>query len=111
MPKQTSWRDDTRLLNEGLCLAMEWGENWLKPIQPRLCELHPELSRETLNEIDLFCRKAMQEAHELVKEMITNQGLNVNHEAYSRNLRERHPWINDENIARLHSQGMYYSLK
>ena len=32
------------LLNEGLGLAMDWGENWLSPINVRLRKLHPYLS-------------------------------------------------------------------
>ena len=36
---------NTTILNEGLSLAMEWGEQWLCPIQERLATAHPELSR------------------------------------------------------------------
>ena len=34
---------EAALLNYALDLAQEWGENWLRPIQPRLRKAYPRL--------------------------------------------------------------------
>ena len=48
------------LLNNGLELAMDWGEDWLAPIQDRLLQRHRSLRRDELDELDTACREAMK---------------------------------------------------
>ena len=50
----------SQVLNDGLRLAMEWGEYFLRPIQERLSKLYPELSKEQLDEYETICRAAME---------------------------------------------------
>lgn len=54
---------DTALLNEGLAMGMEFGTNWLQPIQKRLAKKHPQLSQAELDEYDRVCREAMNFGH------------------------------------------------
>ena len=99
------------LLNEGLALAMDWGENWLAPIQDRLLQLHPRLRRDELDEINAGCQEAMNFGHRTVYAMVREQGADVGPEAFAPALLARHPWVNAENSARLFSQSVYYACK
>lgn len=104
-PKQT------HLLNTGLSLAMEWGEDWLKPIQPRLAQQFPALAPEELDETNTICQKAMRFGHQLVGLLAKKDGLTVSQNAWETEFLQNYPWVNRENLSRLFSQGMYYALK
>ena len=102
------------ILNQGLSLAMEWGEHWLKPIQERLAVLHPELSKEELDGYNEVCRQAMFEGFEILYTLANpNQGENSSDVSTDRMgwMMEKYPWINKDNLSRLYSQGMYYAMK
>ena len=99
------------LRNEGLSLAMEWGKDWLMPIQARLAERHPMLSAAALDDLDAICRTAMRFGHQLVADFVSTYGPNVPRGVFADALRAQYPWIDDENMARLHSQGVYYAMK
>ena len=99
------------LLNEGLALAMDWGDNWLSPIQARLHKLHPSLSAAELEECNATCQSAMHLAYEAVHASIRDGSSAVSLEALASIVRARHPWVDDENLARLLRQGIYYAAK
>lgn len=102
------------ILNEGLHLAMAWGEDWLKPIQPRLAKLHPELSAGELEQYNTICQEAMQFGCEAAKQFaaIALAEENAqNLERFSSQIRQHYPWANNDNLSRLFSQGIYYALK
>jgi hypothetical protein len=106
------------VLNEGLALAMEFGENWLQPIQRRLGSKFPELTENELNHFDTICRKAMNEGDKFIyekldslssdKSTITRKDLYTLFESYMLQL---FPWINTPNLTQLFSQGCYYAYK
>ena len=102
------------ILNEGLHLAMAWGEDWLKPIQPRLAKLHSELSIEELEQYNTVCQEAMFFGWEQAKQytaIAMAEEHKRNLEMFSSQIRQRYPWTNDDNLSRLFSQGIYYALK
>jgi hypothetical protein len=104
---------DARILNAGLHLAMAWGEHWLKPIQARLHVQFPTLHPAELDSYDEVCRAAMTFGQEQV--LVALESAN-RHEAeglrlFQLALREKYPWIDDDNRTRLHSQGCYYAWK
>lgn len=104
---------DEGLLNAGLKLAMEFGEDWLAPIQSRLAKLHPELTPAELDEYDAACRKAMNFGHEQVADCL-RQAAGSQAEARRRFedlVRSQFDWIDDANLAHLFSQGCYYAWK
>lgn len=105
---------DQRILNDGLALAMEWGDDWLKPIQARLGREHPGLSVEDLDRYDKECRAAMTRGHHLVGKLAMQEGLQPSPEMFDRfcaDARRRDPWISDDNLSHLYSQGCYYAMK
>ncbi|MFZ5635975.1 MAG: hypothetical protein ACOY82_05245 [Pseudomonadota bacterium] len=99
------------LLNEGLHLAMAWGEDWLQPIQERLAQRHPELSRRELDEIDAICRTAMRFGHDAVYDLALKSGVDTKREDFDPIVSTRYPWVNGRNLAQLFNQGMYYAWK
>jgi hypothetical protein len=99
------------LLNEGLHLAMEWGEDWLKPIQKRLAALYPALSKGELDEINAICQEAMRFGHGVVCDITSKSGMETKPEDFESAMIARYPWVNSKNLSRLFSQGMYYTMK
>jgi len=101
-----------QILNNGLTLALEWGENWLKPIGPRLKEKYPNLSEEQLDLYNKICQQAMRSAQDLVYTMAESVGRhNLKYEEWESIIKTAYPWISQENRSHLFSQGMYYAWK
>jgi hypothetical protein len=99
------------LLNEGLGLAMDWGDSWLSPIQPRLHRLHPHLDARELEECNTTCQGAMRLAFEAVHASIREGSTNLAVETLAPIVTARYPWVDEENLARLLKQGTYYAAK
>jgi hypothetical protein len=104
---------DERILNVGLDLAMEFGKNWLQPIQTRLAKKFPTLSPAQLDEYERACREAMKFGHAQVPIQWRRAG---GQEKSARRLFDEvvlaaHPWITRTNLSHLFSQGCYYAWK
>ena len=110
-PSDSFPREKNHLLNTGLSLAMAWDADWLKPIQPRLAEQFPTLTPEELDEINASCQQAMRAGHALVASLAKKDGINVGYSEWETEFLHHYPWVNQENLSRLFSQGMYYNLK
>jgi hypothetical protein len=104
---------DTSVLNKGLDLAMEFGENWLRPIQERLAKKYPELSRAALDEYDRVCREAMSFGHTQLVACWREAGSDQRQafQFYQRDVLARYPWVSEPNLSRLFSQSCYYAHK
>jgi len=107
---------DPLLLNEGLKLAMAWGPDWLKPIAGRMHALHPQLTQAQLNALDTECQAAMKLGHAGVGQLLRESGSGrVNSNVIRADLavlvRANHPWVNEDNLGQLFSQGVYYAAK
>ena len=104
---------DRAILNVGLDLAMEWGPDWLQPIQPRLAARYPGLGAEQLDAYDAWCRGVMHWAHAQVPE---HWRAAAGNEAEARRrfdeaVLSRHSVVSPDNLSRLWSQGCYYAWK
>ncbi|GAB4578346.1 MAG: hypothetical protein Fur0022_10810 [Anaerolineales bacterium] len=99
------------ILNTGLSLAMEWGEDWLKPIQSRLAKQFPTLTPKELDEVNAICQKAMRFGHQLVLTLAKQYGQESYQGMWETEFLRVCPWVNRENLGRLYSQGMYYAMK
>ncbi len=109
--QQSKSGPDNEILNFGLELAMEWGENWLKPIQERLHAKYPGLSSEERDRLDVICREAMKFAYETVYRMAEASGKATSRTDFASVLGQRYPWIDRKNAEHLFSKGMYYAWK
>ena len=102
------------ILNYGLKLSMEFGENWLKDIDDRLAEAFPDLSEAELRACDRLCRKVNKTAHKIVTDnpLKTTQGITFIPSAKFKELILSHyAWINQDNLGMLYSQSCYYARK
>jgi ElaB/YqjD/DUF883 family membrane-anchored ribosome-binding protein len=97
---------DPKIANQALHFAMEWGEQFMKPTQPRLKKLHPRLTKKQLDAYDALARDAMSAANNYVydhPDCDIAQCEAAVHENYD--------WVDGENLTRMYSQGMYYAHK
>jgi hypothetical protein len=99
------------LLNEGLDLAMNWEEDWLAPINRRLGERHPQVSKGELEELNVTCRHALTFALETAHTMLHGGPERPIQEAFDLAIKARYPWVTQENLARMLNQGLYYAAK
>jgi len=110
--------NEERILNRGLEFALEFGPNWLQPIQSRLSEKFPDLKTEELNNYDSICRTAMKDGHEFIYkklETAADEKKKIKEKEVSDELqlflRKKYPWVDSANLKRIVSQGFYYAWK
>jgi hypothetical protein len=94
-------------------LAMEFGKNWLQPIQNRLGRKHRALSRADLDEYERICREALNYGVEQVKVQMRAAARKEEEAArlFGEVMTNRYPWIAPKTQSRLFSQGCYYAWK
>lgn len=110
--------NEEMILNRGLELALEFGPNWLQPIQSRLSAKFPDLQTEELNRYDSICRRAMKDGHEFIykkletaadeKRKLKEQDVSDELQLF---LHQKYPWVDSGNVERILSQGFYYAWK
>lgn len=99
------------LLREGIALAMDWGDDWLSPINTRLRERHRYLRPAELATVNDECQAAMRWGHEIMHDQLRDGAGSVDAGGFARLIRERHAWVDDETMARLLKQSIYYAAK
>lgn len=101
------------ILNEGLDLAMEFGQHWLQPIQERLRLMHPQILQAGLDEYNRQCQAAMKLGHEVVpecwREASSQQAVAM--QLFRQRILAACPWVSEANLQGLFSQGCYYAWK
>lgn len=102
---------------------MEWGEHWLAPINDRLAAARPELTADAVDSYDSVCRAVMRAGHDATADALDSawtahgwRGLDDIvtddvYPAFAATMQEIAPWVSDDNLGRLFSQGMYYAVK
>ncbi len=96
------------ILNAALTLSLEWGENFLKPIQSRLQAAYPQITNDQANLISAWCDAVKDYAFAVVEK---DYPLILKNEAGTAiaQIKEKYPQLSDETLSRLHNQGMYYA--
>jgi hypothetical protein len=105
---------DTALRNQALALAMDWGPEWLQPIQGRLAVACPQLDAGQRDALDALARQTMHAAHEALHALLRDpRGVFEipSLEAFSASLGPRFAWLDATQRSRLHSQSIYYLRK
>jgi len=92
------------MLNLALALALEWGPEWLNPIHDRLRKEHPAMTPEAADIWDRRCREIMRFAFRLCQTPGEPADL-------QEKIARRYPLLDEGNLARLVSQGIYYARK
>ena len=110
--------NEEKILNRGLELALEFGPNWLQPIQARLSKKFPDLQTEELDKYDSICRTAMKDGHEFIYkklETAADKKRKIKEKDVSDELQlflhTKYPWVDSKNLKRIVSQGFYYAWK
>ena len=103
--------NESQILNDGLDYAMEFGSNWLQPIQSRLVKLYPKLSDIELDDYNSRCQTAMKAGHDQVYALAEQSGKDASFDAFVASYTKSFPWVNDKNLKHIFSQGMYYAWK
>jgi hypothetical protein len=98
-------------LNQGLNMALEWGENFGKPIGPRLAALYPELSAEQLEKCEKVCEEVKSFAFQVLYELYGAGHKDPTAAQYHNVVRAKYPWVSSENLSRLLTQGRYYAWR
>jgi hypothetical protein len=101
------------VLNVALALAMTFGKDWLKPVQPRLASRYPDLSRSELDECDAVCREVLALGRKQAPVCWQQAGAQKSRgpEQFRLAVHARFPWVSSENLSHLFSQGCYYAWK
>ena len=102
------------ILNSGLSFAMEFGENWLNPINDRLKNIFPQLTFDELDNCNSICKKVNKIANQCVYEnpiAINGEYQFMNIEQFSSFMKNHFKWISADNMCKLYSQSCYYALK
>ena len=96
------------LLNIALDMSLEWGENWLQPINERIRAAYPELSAEDAQTLDDWCVEAREFAYAEVEKWYALEVEDKVARAME-TTRRKYPQINEPNLSHLYGQGMYYA--
>ena len=101
---------DDETLNLSLGLAMDWGEDWLTQIQPRLKKRRPQLTAAQRNECNETAQAAMRLGNKSLREFLRPE-FETDFDGWANKLRQTYPWVSNENLSKLFSQAIYYSRK
>ena len=83
----------------------------MKPIQSRLATAYPTLSTEQLDNYNAIAQAAMKTGHDLVYRLAESHGANLDRAVWRSAYGAQYPWVNERNLERLFSTGMYYAWK
>ena len=97
-------------LNIALDLSLEWGENWLQPVNARLMKKCPQLGAEDSQTLNEWCIEVREFAFAEIEKCYALEIENKSERALE-TTRRKYPQINAENLARLYNQGMYYAWR
>ncbi len=96
------------LLNHALDMSLEWGENWLQPINDRIRAAHPELTADEAQTLDNWCIEAREFAYAEVEKWYAREVEDKAQRAME-TTRQKYPQIDEHNLSHLYNQGMYYA--
>jgi hypothetical protein len=104
---------DSKILNMSLELTLEWGEYWLAPIQERIMLKLPSLSSSQADFLDSFSKEVQKDINLFIKKTLERKRIESEqlNEIVLSYINEKYSWINEDNIAKLFSQGCYYAWK
>ncbi len=103
--------NEIAMLNIALDLALEWGEDWLEPVQSRLTKHYPQLSAEELDIYNDTVQKVMRFGWEAIEGLDFMNASKAAFEQFKGKVLQTYPWITEKNLSHMFSQSCYYALK
>lgn len=96
------------MMNHALVLATEWGENFRQPINDRMRLKYPNLTDEQIDRL----KQLADEAESCILSLADDELAGKIRESDIVPLaRERHPWVDEQQLYRIKSYGMYWARK
>lgn len=109
---RNSQSEKSKILNKGLRLAMQFGKNWLNPVNERLKKLYPFLSDVTIDEYSSTCANVLNDGINYIAKTLSEAPNTPNKELsqlYNSFIIQSHPWISKSNTKALYKQALYYA--
>lgn len=99
----------TEIFQVAMQLSLDWGKDWLQPINVRIREKYPRLTEEQAQELNRMCKEIQRFCWDdlCYKEL---DGI-VTTDQMRKIMQEKYPILDEKNPSRLISQGMYYVRK
>ena len=97
-------------VNFALDLSLEWGENWLCPINARLLAVEPQWSAEQAEILNAWCVEVREFAWAQIAPFYASAE-EGRFERAMETTRRKYPQVSQANLARLYNQGMYYAWR
>lgn len=97
-----------KVFNTAVALSLEWGENWLQPINERLLKIYPFLTRDETEELNEKCKQLQHYALELCAKELEGK---LTKDKIEIEIKIQYPNLNQKNIRQVIRQGMYYVRK
>lgn len=104
---------DVEKINVCFLMWIEFGPTLGAPLEPRIKKKYPEFNTKEISRYAKECATARNIGHKFVYDkgsMILESPKKLNEE-FVQFMKSKYSWMNDENIAHLHSQSCYYSMK
>ena len=120
MPKfiSTNETNENEILNDGFEFAMEFGKNWLQPIQERLLKKYPNLESKNLDLYNEHCKSVLKLGNNFVYNLLDNldrENQSITEHELKEKLKNtilaKYSWVNSKNINQLFFQSCYYAFK
>lgn len=102
------------ILNIGLDFSMEFGKNWLNPINQRLKNKFPDLTSVELEKCNNICKKVNKIANNFIFDnpvKNTTELTFVDFSEFENFMKQDFDWISKKNLKRLYNQSCYYAYK
>ena len=96
------------MMNLALALATEWGENFRKPIDERMKAEYPDLDRVEIARLKKIADEAESYILALADRELAGE---IDENDIVPMAREKHPWIDDQQLYRIKNIGMYWARK
>lgn len=97
---------NAEILDKALEMALEWGENFGKPIQERLRHAFPALTARKADEYQAVCREIKSYAFAEVERAYLKQ---ISDATARANILSKYPLLDDGSMSSLFAQGNYYA--
>lgn len=99
------------VLNEVYRKALEWGENWRRPIQSIVEEIIEETGEAEKQKIAEYIKAVRSDIEEYIYYRYQGFKLEIDYKSLYAWIQNKYPWIDNDNLKHAVSQGIYYAMK
>ena len=96
------------ILNVAMNLTLEWGKNWLSPVDDRLKGFFPNIGDDKAKRIDTYIKETRNDIFNIIEQYYLKE---LSDTQMKLKIKDKYPFMNNDNYTRLLSQGMYYAWK